>query len=235
MRLAVLLVGAVAITHAPGSTQTKLQDLPSVDASKITSIDGAGREDRRDRRALIQFAQCSLDRRPAEIYRYLAGPLRGGEDGLTLSNLVSSACHPADGAVSMAPETLRGAMFTVLWRRKTAEALTVGSTPAMPPVHFGDPRPATPREQLYIEQVKLATCVVAGAAGASSVLVNAREGTSAEDEAMKAIQPALQTCVAEERTVLANRSQLKGALAEALYRSPASEQQPQTVQPEVKN
>jgi hypothetical protein len=113
---------------------------------------------------------------------------------------------------------LRGSLYEELYRQDFGKAPAIAS--------FDDtPSPAYPLSKTrpqyavaYRVAMDFGECVVRAAPSEARALVLSPVATPAESEAIRAITPALGTCVDAGQSMELSRSVVRGAVAEALYR-----------------
>ncbi|WP_145960891.1 hypothetical protein [Sphingosinithalassobacter portus] len=167
-------------------------------------------EDAQTYSVLAQFAKCVV-RREREIARaLLAVPSGSNEEGELMSDLVSGRCLPAGiQMLRMQSSTYRAAIAEALFVADRKDGMTF-------PV-LGD---APPLAGLAGHEMGIAFAqCVARADRVDAEALFATEIESPEElEVVGRLQPMLNPCLGEGRSLRLNRASLRGLLAEAMYR-----------------
>jgi hypothetical protein len=163
-----------------------------------------------------QFATCILNRHYAAVGKALAMPSDSEEQYAALYKILDPECWTAGGGVRQMggmdvemttnPISFRSSLFKVYVKKNFARV----------PLEFvAPPLPATGRNA---GMVAFADCVIRLDVRTSLSLIMSTAGSKAEDEAIHALRPHLNQCLAPGNTVALSKSSLSSAISEAYYR-----------------
>ncbi|NML05064.1 hypothetical protein [Sphingomonas sp. G-3-2-10] len=166
------------------------------------------------------FSACVAKDR-ANSNRLLGTMPGSAEEATVLVELMSEGC-PKFGDLTIEPALLRGTMAEALFERDFS---AIGGKPKNPVAAlFAIPamdafNQLAPISKLKVAFLGFAQCVVAAAPKETVNLLRTEPGSASERTAFAAVAPALGPCLNDGMKIEFNRTQLRGALAEAAYRA----------------
>ena len=175
----------------------------------------------RGRLAMQQFASCILDRSGKGVAQALTQSTEAAQNQ-ALARLVGAECLDS-GELRFKAGVMRAAIFTELYRRRTAG----GRTMMVSNYDLARSAGATGPDAVYWWLMDFADCVVAKDRATASAFVVTSAVSDAETAALKTLTPSLGPCVTSNQQITLNRATIKGALAEALYRGAGPSVAPQ--------
>lgn len=169
------------------------------------------------RKAMVDFATCALERRRNTAMSYL-GSMPGSRDSSQyLSRLVDSDCL-GTGQMKFSEPVFRGALYQTLYLDTYRnDAIDDVSGLASPDYDQGVAR-LNGEEQQGVAMRLFADCVVRDQTAQAHTLAASVLGSSSEDDAFASLMPSFSKCLPKDKTLSFKKSQLRGTIAEVLYR-----------------
>lgn len=167
----------------------------------------------RGRIAMDEFARCVLVRSATGVGRALAEPMGEGQNR-ALARLATADCL-LFGEMRFNPILFRRALFVELYRRRLE-----GDThlPVVAGYSLAQATGDSPAIKVHWWLIDFADCVVAKDRPAAEQFVSSETLSNEENVTLQRITPVLGPCVTADVQVKLDRSTIKGALAEVLYR-----------------
>jgi hypothetical protein len=169
------------------------------------------------RKAMVQFAECSLKSRRGSVMEYLK-LFPGSRDAYKrMQSLAEYDCIGA-GYISFTESLFRGAVYQFLYEDTYSHApLSELDNLGSPDYGFGG-NPKSRHDSHEIALRRYADCVARSDPEAAHALLVSTTGSEAEGPAFAALMPSLSNCLVKGDTLSFSKSVLRGTLAEVLYR-----------------
>ncbi|MEG3155025.1 hypothetical protein U1700_09035 [Sphingomonas sp. RB1R13] len=215
MRMLVILLAIVSSTSAMGQSSVT-GSITNLDQPVTLSREGRFTGDEA-REIGDQFATCVLNRHYAAVGKALSMPSDSEEQYAALYKILDPECwttgggmrHMAGGMdveMTTNPISFRSSLFKVYVKKNFARV----------PLEFvAPPLSATGRNA---GMVAFADCVIRLDVRTSLSLIISTAGSKAEGEAVRALRPHLNQCLAPGNTVALSKASLSSAISEAYYR-----------------
>lgn len=202
-----MLSGAAAYAQSPSLIRPK---------GMVMELDAARNKDLQ-RRAMNQWAECSLKSRRASALAFL--DLFPGSKAAhdRVRSVADYDCIGA-GYIQYTESLFRGALYQVLYEEDYAN-VPPGDVAmlASPDYAFGG-NPMSSEDKSTIAVRRYIDCIARSDPQAAHALLLSTPGTSVEDGAFSALSPGLSGCLAKGDTLSFSKSILRGTLAEVMYR-----------------
>ncbi|MFD1036250.1 hypothetical protein ACFQ15_16565 [Sphingomonas hankookensis] len=222
MKLALIMAALVVPVASPAlaQRQVEMDTGSSIAVPRRARIsDAPGLSDQvRARKALADFARCTVDRKAQQMSGILAQPADKLSD-TQFSKVADDECLMS-GQMRMKPIMMRGAIFVELYRRRD-QAERRGSAWSLPTVTFDVRAPVDPANTEFALQAGLlsfASCVVGRDPSAAKAVVLGPTASKEQDAAFAALAPHLGKCLPSGQNIKLGKPILEGALGEVLYR-----------------
>lgn len=194
------------------------QETGTLITRKAAQIDGASVSDAR--RAMEDFASCLVAREKGRVSKLIDLPVDTKESDKAFDAIFgqTDGCL-SDGQLRMNELGLRGAIFQALYKRDYA----ANEILAFPPeVQTGYrnlyPAELSDKARMYVSLNHFSECVTRADPNAVRQLITSQVGSSTETATFAAITPKLSACIVKDNEIRFSKSNLKGFLAEGLYR-----------------
>lgn len=179
-------------------------------------------------KAAEDFGTCLLSRERERMAKLIDLPVDSAEYAKLFDAMFgrTDQCL-SDGTLKISELMLRGALFQALYRRDFSGDTELRFDPTVQ-TGYRDLYKAelSDKARMYVSLENFGECVSRADPYGVRALVLSRPGSSAESAALTQLHPRLAGCVVQGNQVRFSRANLKGILAEGLYRlSRASAQQ----------
>lgn len=225
-----LLICGVLVLLAGESARAQEPDSPPETGSRLSRPDRSD-DSLRGARVLWAFSDCLVRRQPDDVDAYLATAPGSPQANEIVADLVnqgrSSTCLGRAGAfrigeMRMTPRAFRGSLSEARYRSLYPDQPAAGLA-RLEPIEIATPafnaRVTTAAEPVD-EIIRIfGECVVAARPIEVDALIRTELGSDAEWAALDALYDAMDSCLWQGQSVEFNRENLRGALAEALYRT----------------
>ncbi|PEQ13381.1 hypothetical protein B2G71_08105 [Novosphingobium sp. PC22D] len=169
------------------------------------------------RKAVLDFATCALERRRNSSMEYLAALPESRESRRYLSRLVDEDCL-GTGRMKFSEPLFRGAMYQRLYLDTYRNDPVPDLSALASPDYFQDVSPLNAAEQQGVAIRQFADCVVRDQPEVAHRLATSLIGSSEENGSFSTLMPSFSKCLAKNKTLEFKKSQLRGTMAEVLYR-----------------
>ena len=214
-KFALIFASLAAIAqHTPALAQ----ETGTLITRKAAQIDGNSVAD--SRRAMEDFAKCLVSREGGRVSKLIDLPVdtKDAENALDAIYGQTDECL-SDGQLRMNELGLRGAIFQALYERDYS-ANAVLSFPAELQTGYRNNYPAelSDKARMYVSLNHFSECVARADPNGVRQLITSRVGSSTETTSFTALLPKLSACIVKDNEIRFSKSNLKGFLAEGLYR-----------------
>lgn len=194
------------------------QETGTLITRKAAQIDGNSEVDAR--RAAEDFGACLTDREKGRIAKLvdLAVDTKEYETVYKALYNQSDECL-SDGTLRIGELALRGAIFQALYTRDYSSNSILSFPPEVKTGYRGlYPAELSDKARMYLSLENFGECVVRVDPNNVRLLVTSRVGSSTENEAFRLLMPRFSACIVKDNEIRFSRTNLKGFLAEGLYR-----------------
>ena len=222
MKLALITAALMVPVASPALAQRQVEmdtgsSIPVPRRARISDAPGLS-DQVRARKALADFARCTVDRKAQQVAAIAAQPA----DKLTDTQFFKIADDEClmSGQMRMKPITMRAAIFVELYRRRD-QAERRGSSWSLPAVAFDERAPvdaADAERALQVGLLSFARCVVGRDPKTAKAVVLGPTASKEQDAAFAALAPNLGQCLPSGQNIKLSKPILEGALGEVLYR-----------------
>lgn len=205
--LGVVACGSPAQAQNPSLIKPKGMVMPT-DANKNKDL---------QRKAMVQFAECSLKSRRTSVMQYLAIFPGSQEAYKRMQSLADYDCIGA-GYIRFTESLFRGAVYQTLYADTFRHEPVADLKALASPDYAEGGNPASISDGQEIALRRYSDCVVRADPKTAHELLVSSAGSPAEGEAFGTLTTSLSYCLAKGDTLKFSKSVLRGALAEVLYR-----------------
>ena len=183
------------------------------------------------RRILKEFAQCNVKAHRDDVRRYLVEDVGEAEEAVLRERAVDASCLDREVGDSDLQFRLTGVSLQGALAEQMLSAEGLLSRPldvaAIAPLHHPDLNAeelkkldATARTQTLAQEYvfRFGECVVRANAAGSEALLRSEPDSDAENAAFGELMPAFRSCVELNRTLTADKIEIRGTIAYNYYR-----------------
>jgi hypothetical protein len=178
-----------------------------------TSVNGA-------RRAMEDFAACLVAREKGRVATLIDLPVDTKESDKAFDAIFgqNDECL-SDGQLRLNELGLRGAIFQALYKRDYATSNILAFPPEVQ-TGYRDLYPAelSEKARMYVSLNHFSECVTRADPSAVRQLITSQVGSSTETTTFAALLPKLSACIVKDNEIRFSKGNLKGFLAEGIYR-----------------
>ncbi len=194
------------------------QETGTLITRKAAQIDGNSIAD--SRRAMEDFAKCLVSREGGRVAKLIDLPVdtKAADAALDAIYGQTDECL-SDGQLRMNELGIRGAIFQALYERDFSTN-SVLSFPAELQTGYRSMYPAelSDKARMYVSLNHFSECVARADPNGVRQLITSRVESSTETTSFAALLPKFSACIVKDNEIRFSKSNLKGFLAEGLYR-----------------